>query len=800
MCEKSLQIINNLLIDNVSTPLDFVETCEHVTTICKQTFSWSLCEEVVSPQVIVNNITTAYILVYHLVSHPCSNIPDTIPEHAQIIEGQQIYLVYENMKTMIGQHLIDKVLPKFCLCLTSRDSIIELYVQQWKFFLVCVVNLKAIFSSLLQCYNSMEHTENKLKNTEDTALLKWSDIILTEEVQEYLSHEFLDLATENRYNVNGLKHQNHSLDFVESPETLHFYDANELASPTDAVNSDRRSKVSYVSEVRDALVMLPNPEFYKGIIEDNYISEMCHYYTVESGLMESLGIYEYSIRTLGIIQRETEQAKRYLLSKHVALDKLVDVFVDQHELYFEESPLESWLRDSNETKRKEILSVYKLLSLSENVGVPFIQSLFTQTVTKLIASEVERVAMTTGGDTYGRIIHTFLTITNQLKHLVSDVFFSNVGMIEAMEKGIRQSILQCSESVNFKSLSKRLVSISSDALVRSECETDISLTIEDTVCVYYFLPDSEPSVKEIFLIEYQNYLARRLLFEAYDLSREKAVLNLLAQVQQNQSLFFCRSMVKDIETEAARLKSYAKGGIAVSPIIISGGMWPSSPRIAARLPDSLQGIIQESYQEAIKRHFRSQVNLSMGFSSAILVVNFPHRPPFRLRVSLLQLCIALSFNLKNEWKLSDLCEQIGCSEADCSFALGPFIKKTILQSIYPLETISVIRVGTFKKVGFSKYFNLIPDTFREPLILLSNCNMNTTTHTKLQLGSHAIESRIVQLLKNKGPQPFDQLLQDLNTIFHPSQVSVFEFKKRLENILARGFIERDQDKCFKLIP
>ncbi|CCW62285.1 unnamed protein product [Phytomonas sp. EM1] len=794
----SLQAIDNLLIDTASTPLDFLETCEHVMDICKKAFAWSLCKEAVSPQVVVDNIATAYLLVYHLVSHPCSNIPDATPKSGQVMESQQLYLVHEKMKTIIEQHLVDKVLPKFHSCLASHDLIIELYVEQWKFFLVCVANLKAIFSYLLQVYNSIEHPDNTLKNTEDTALLKWSDIILTEEIQQYLAHELLDLAAENRQNENVLEYKESSFS-VESHNHL-YSEMNELASQTTAVNPDQCNKASYVSEVRDALVILPNLEFYRTIIEDNYICEMCHYYTTESARLERLGIYEYSIRGLKLIEKETEQAGQYLLSKRVALDRLVDVFVDQHELFFEASPLGKWLGENYESNQDKILSVYKLLSLSENVGIPFIESLFTKTVTNLIASEIERVIMATGGDTYGRIIHSFLGIVKQLKSLVADVFFSNVGMIEAMETGIRQSILQCSESTNFKSLAKRLASLSSDALIRSKDEADATLTIEDIVCVYYFLPDVEPSVKETFLIEYQNRLARRLLFEEYDLSREKRVLSLLAQVQQSQTLFFCRSMIKDIDTEVARLKSFVKDGIAVSPTMISGGMWPPLPTIDPRLPEPLDKIVQQSHQEAVQKHFRCQVKLSAGFSSGILVVNFPKKPSFRLRVSLLQLRITLCFNTKAEWRLSDLCERIGCSETECCSSLEPLIKRTILQSVYPLEAISVIRVGTFRKINFSNDLNLIPDTSREPLILLTNSNTNGTTDTKPQLSSYAIESRIVQLLKSKGPQPLDQLLQHLNDIFHPLQVSVLELKKQLEGLLSRRFIERDEHKCFKLIP
>ncbi|EDW61178.1 anaphase-promoting complex subunit 2 isoform X1 [Drosophila virilis] len=167
--------------------------------------------------------------------------------------------------------------------------------------------------------------------------------------------------------------------------------------------------------------------------------------------------------------------------------------------------------------------------------------------------------------------------------------------------------------------------------------------------------------KELFMVEYRNLMADRLLSQL-DFNSEKEIRNLeLLKIRFGESLLHsCEVMLKDV-TDSKRINSHIHGDgncdesplFNISSLIISAQFWPSFNKESLQLPEELENEFKkftkayESYKGNRTLNWRTvtgRVNIVIEIGERILEMTVPPT----------QAVIIYHFQHKSEWSIEEL--------------------------------------------------------------------------------------------------------------------------------------------------
>ncbi|EDW01938.1 anaphase-promoting complex subunit 2 [Drosophila grimshawi] len=167
--------------------------------------------------------------------------------------------------------------------------------------------------------------------------------------------------------------------------------------------------------------------------------------------------------------------------------------------------------------------------------------------------------------------------------------------------------------------------------------------------------------KELFMVEYRNLMADRLLSQL-DFNSEKEIRNLeLLKIRFGESLLHsCEVMLKDV-TDSKRINAHIHSNgncdetplFDISSMIISAQFWPSFNKESLQLPEELENEFKkftkayESYKGNRTLNWRpvtGRVNIVIEIGERVLEMTVPPT----------QAIIIYHFQHKNEWSVDEL--------------------------------------------------------------------------------------------------------------------------------------------------
>ncbi|KPI87871.1 putative Cullin 2 [Leptomonas seymouri] len=759
LCRDLDRSLNDLLIDSVSVPLDFPYLWKEVTQRCSDILRWeSVFVGENASQEMCNTVMDAYTLVYHLISHPCSNTPLVKVNGKEIWEGQQIMAVYSLQGAIFEQHLLNSVISAF----DEEDSCstIQTYVRLWRSFLVAVVNIKAIFSSLADKWPLLGLEDNPLDRTEDIALRKWSTIVLTPNIVAQLRRELRALLAEER--AGG-------------------------CTPG----------LSFAVEIKDELSMLPDSNYYRNIIEVDYIRDMCDHCWSKARSVTESDLFEYAKVCLNLIEEELIRAGKFLTNKDHAVDRLVETLVDDHINIFQSAKMSEWLDAAGESDADlRLRTLFRLLWWSMGKGAPLMEGAFKDSVARITAAQLSKAVQAAAEvtDAHARIIECFAGIVKRYRNVVKSVFDNNGCMLEAMDDGLRSGFVSM-RFVNFKKLADRLAALSNSILGKSGAT---KLEMDDIISVYYFLPDAENAAKDTFLVSYQAHLAKRLLLHHFDGKREQRAMEQLVQIKQSPILFCCRSMLKTTQNQSIYIGASAVNHILVNPALLSRGTWPSLPHSVetSEIPPACSHEIEVAKERCMKMRHGQKIDFSPLYSCGVVRMQLPtgtgsDKESVRLRLSFVQICIVERFNIKAEWAFPELCDALKVGEGDFLSALTPLVKATVIQLDGAPGPACKVSLGPCTEI-VGEVVDLMPlefHTFAQSVVTKPGDKRAQQNATRAN--PQRLESQVVHLLKQSGALTAEELMTSLTAAMEPLTVPRGEVKRVLEKLIERGFIVRD---------
>ncbi|KAG8372963.1 hypothetical protein BUALT_Bualt12G0121700 [Buddleja alternifolia] len=330
----------------------------------------------------------------------------------------------------------------------------------------------------------------------------------------------------------------------------------------------------------------------------------------------------------------------------------------------------------------------------------------------------------------------------------------------------------------------------------SEKLTDeaIEETLEKVVKLLVFISD-----KDLFAEFYRKKLARRLLFDkSVNDWHERSMLTKLKQQYGFQFTSKMEGMVTDLTLSRENQTSFeeylsnnsnANPGIDFTVTVLTTGFWPSYKssdlNIKAEMVKCVE-VFREFYQTKTE-HRKLTWIYSLGTCN--INGNFESKT-IELIVTTYQAAALLLFNTSDRLSYQEIMAQLNLSDDDVVRLLHSLscAKYKILNKEPNTKTISPTDVFEFN----SKF----TDKKRRIKIFLPPVNeKKKVIEDVVKDRRYAIDAAIVRIMKSRKLLGYQQLVmkcvEQLGCMFKPDVKAV---KKRIEDLITRDYLERDEDK------
>ncbi|KAM4106885.1 hypothetical protein ACB094_04G099600 [Castanea mollissima] len=376
----------------------------------------------------------------------------------------------------------------------------------------------------------------------------------------------------------------------------------------------------------------------------------------------------------------------------------------------------------------------------------------------------------------------------QVNDLFSNHSLFNKALKEAFE-------VFCNKTVAGRS-SAELLAASCDNILHkggNESDEDIEETLEKVVKLLAFIYD-----KDLFAEFYRKKLARRLLFDrGANEDHEKSILSKMKQ--QCGGLFTSKmeGMVTDIilareyqtkSVEYLPSNSNANPGIDFSVIVLTSGFWPTYKSFNLSLPTEMAKCVQvfKDFYDTQTKHRRLTWIYSLGTCN--INAKFETKT-IELIVSTYQAAALMLFNSSDRLSFSEIRTQLNLTDDDLVRLLHSLscAKYKILKKDPNTKTISP--TDNFE---FNYKFT---DRMRRIKIPVPPVDERKKVIEAVDKDRrYTIDAAIVRIMKSRKVLELQKLViecvEQLSNMFKPD---IKLIKKRIEDLITRDFLERDQD-------
>eukprot|EP00796_Vickermania_ingenoplastis_P004705 gene4705-3398_t len=456
------------------------------------------------------------------------------------------------------------------------------------------------------------------------------------------------------------------------------------------------------------------------------------------------------------------------------------------------------------------------------------------------------------------VLFSFLSAVWHLERIVTDAFQELPSMQEAIEMGLQKGAAAWRTS-DLSGIVERLAVLvhllvrrggegRSDGMEELNDQDDIGqeiakrrrITKKDVVRLLYLFHTLGGKDVE-FLEEHQRLLCMRLLLffnpepgpaETEAIAKQREIelqlLHFFFRVSNDTTVYRCGQMLASsvpyphliVENRSVPLEDLDSNGsprLRVETRVVPGGTWlcPSGGQ------DSLKWVplLMRETKRSVERlaHFYSgrRLELSGAYTTGVIAVRAPplndaeETSPcvFRLQLSLMQMCIVLSFNQQREWEVKDLLEAIqpGDLSVDFHAGLSALCAKGILCMDGSKSTVRADPrrwVELANRLGEKVSSCVLPEVMSHRS---GGVEVQELPNRKSREGGHsqegAITARAVRLLKQKGPLRLKEICQGLEQestyerqgMGPPLSIETSVVKAVIEKLMERGIVQRDDE-------
>ena len=330
---------------------------------------------------------------------------------------------------------------------------------------------------------------------------------------------------------------------------------------------------------------------------------------------------------------------------------------------------------------------------------------------------------------------------------------------------------------------------SSEKLSDEEVET----TLEKVVKLLAYISD-----KDLFAEFYRKKLSRRLLFDrsAND-DHERSILTKLKTQCGAQFTSKMEGMVTDLQIAKDNQKEFEKWlddddtrrpKMEFGVTVLTTGFWPTYKFTELALPEECVGCVSTFKEFYEKKLQHRKLTWIYGLGQVSMKGNFSSKP-IELNINLFQAAILLLFNEQGSLKYTEIRDRLGLPDEDMARNLHSLSCAKYKLLLKEPDNKSINQDDVFT------YNEKFTDRMRRIKIPLPQIDDKKKVEADVDKDRrYAIDAAIVRTMKSRKVLPHQQLVlevvQQLTKMFKPDFKII---KKRIEDLIARDYLERDKD-------
>ena len=286
--------------------------------------------------------------------------------------------------------------------------------------------------------------------------------------------------------------------------------------------------------------------------------------------------------------------------------------------------------------------------------------------------------------------------------------------------------------------------------------------------------------KDYYLELYSKYLAKRLLFNKYDLDKEKEIINDFKKTMGFSATIKVENMIKDIMLHNDNSDRYK---------VLTLSHWPIYKNTKCALPNELREKLKEYTQKYNETFSQRKVEWNNDISTVTIYLNLNRK--YQITMSVIEYCIIKLFSKKDKYQIREMVEELDMDESHTFMYIDNLIQYKILNSedekIDLSSIISFNKDFSYKKICFSLPKPSVDKSQEEMK------NKQEVNENRMEI----IKAAIVRIMKSKKTLDHNNLIIEVNKNINLFTPQVKDIKKSVENLIEREYLERCDDQANK---
>ncbi|XP_054792119.1 cullin-3A-like [Prosopis cineraria] len=327
-------------------------------------------------------------------------------------------------------------------------------------------------------------------------------------------------------------------------------------------------------------------------------------------------------------------------------------------------------------------------------------------------------------------------------------------------------------------------------------EDDVEVTLDKVMMLFRYLQE-----KDVFEKYYKQHLAKRLLSgKTVSDDAERSLLVKLKTECGYQFTSKLEGMFMDMKTSEDTMQGFYSShpelgdGPTLTVQVLTTGSWPAQPSAPCNLPAEVSALCEKFRSYYLGTHTGRRLSWQTNMGSADVKATFGKGQKHELNVSTYQMCVLMLFNDADRLCYREIEQATGIPASDL---------KRCLQSLALVKGRNVLRKEPMSKDVAEDDSFFVNDKFSSKLYKVKIGTVVAQKESepeKLETRQRVeedrkpqIEAAVVRIMKSRKFLDHNNLVAEVTKqlqsrfLANPTEV-----KKRIESLIEREFLERDE--------
>ncbi|CAI0402055.1 unnamed protein product [Linum tenue] len=561
----------------------------------------------------------------------------------------------------------------------------------------------------------------------------------------------------------------------------------------DLVHRERTGEVIDRGLMRNIIKMLMDlgSAVYQEDFEKHFLEVSAEFYKVESQkFIECCDCGEYLKKAEKRLNEEIERVTHYLDAKsEIKITNVVEKeMIANHMLrlvHMDNSGLVNMLLDD---KYDDLGRMYNLCRRVPN-GLLTIREVMTSHLRetgKQLVTDPERLKDPV------EFVQRLLDEKDKYDSIINKAFINDKTFQNALTNSFEYFI-------NLNARSPEFISLFVDDKLRKGLkgvsEEDVEIILDKVMMLFRYLQE-----KDVFEKYYKQHLAKRLLSgKTVSDDAERSLIVKLKTECGYQFTSKLEGMFTDMKTSQDTMQGFYAShpelgeGPTLVVQVLTTGSWPTQPSATCNLPSEMSALCEKFRSYYLGTHTGRRLSWQTNMGNADMKASFGKGQKHELNVSTYQMCVLMLFNNA---------ERLSYKEIEQATEIPAPELKRCLQSMACVKGKNVLRKEPMsKEIGEEDAF-FVNDKFSSKFYKVkigtvvaqkeSEPEKQETRQRVEEDRKPQIEAAIVRIMKSRRVLDHNNLISEvtkqLQQRFLPNPT---EIKKRIESLIERDFLERD---------